>query len=62
MLSSLREEVERYRMKKSDYPERLSSSLRDEWGREFIYKKTGSGYVLFSAGPDGRPRTDDDIY
>jgi hypothetical protein len=62
MLSSLREEVELYRMQKGEYPERLPSSSRDEWGREFIYQKTDSGYVLFSPGPDGKSHTGDDIY
>ncbi len=62
ILSSLREEVELYRMQKGEYPERLPSSSRDEWGREFIYQKTDSGYVLLSPGPDGKPHTGDDIY
>ncbi len=62
ILSSLREEVELYRMQKGGYPERLPSSSRDEWGREFIYQKTDSGYVLLSPGPDGKPHTGDDIY
>ncbi len=62
-ISSLREEVELYRMQKGVYPEKIpSSSSRDGWGREFIYQKTGSGYVLFSPGPDGKPHTGDDIY
>ena len=38
------------------------SSLRDPWGQAIWYRKTGSGYELFSCGPDRTPHTDDDVY
>jgi general secretion pathway protein G len=38
---------------------------KDPWGNEYIYESPGrhnpSSYDLSSAGPDGRPGTDDDI-
>lgn len=37
----------------------------DPWGNDYIYEYPGkhnkNGYDLFSAGPDGKPGTDDDI-
>ena len=37
----------------------------DPWGHPYIYtcpgKHNTNGYDLFSAGPDGKPGTDDDI-
>jgi general secretion pathway protein G len=39
--------------------------LVDPWGNKYIYKYPGkhnpNGYDLFSAGPDSKPGTDDDI-
>ena len=34
----------------------------DAWGMPYRYSASEAGFVLFSAGPDGRPGTDDDIY
>lgn len=28
-------------------------SLIDPWGRPYVYKRNGAGYVLYSRGPDG---------
>ena len=43
-------------------PRYLSSIIRlDAWSREFDYKGTAASYRLASAGPDGKPDTDDDI-
>jgi len=37
----------------------------DPWGNKYFYEYPGkhnpNGYDLFSAGPDGKPGTDDDI-
>jgi general secretion pathway protein G len=46
------------------YPEK-ASSLKDQWGHEFVYRcpgihNTGS-YDLYSMGPDGKENTADDI-
>ena len=39
--------------------------LVDQWGHKYIYEYPGkhntNGYDLFSAGPDGKTGTDDDI-
>lgn len=41
------------------------STLKDAWGRDFIYESPGTynedGYDLSSPGRDGQPGTDDDI-
>lgn len=43
-------------------PRYLNSIIRlDAWSREFDYKGTAASYRLGSAGPDGKPGTDDDI-
>ncbi len=34
----------------------------DPWGNPIIYKLTGSGFKLFSAGPDGTVGSPDDVY
>ena len=38
---------------------------KDPWGNEYIYNKPGkhneNGYDLYSAGPDGKEGTDDDV-
>jgi hypothetical protein len=41
----------------------LTEAPRDPWGREIAYipSPDGKTYSLFSVGPDGAPRTSDDI-
>ena len=41
----------------------LSESPKDPWGREIAYVPAADGktYSLFSVGPDGAPRTADDV-
>ena len=41
----------------------LTESPKDPWGREIAYipSPDGKTYSLFSVGPDGAPRTSDDI-
>jgi len=41
----------------------LTESPKDPWGREIAYIPSSDGktYSLFSVGPDGAPRTSDDI-
>jgi general secretion pathway protein G len=42
-----------------------ATQLVDPWGKNFIYVQPGThnpqGYDIYSAGPDGRPNTRDDI-
>jgi|GEM_PF-4062381 len=44
----------------------LDEEPRDPWGRPFIYKHPGvkhpDSFDLFSAGPDRKAGTDDDIW
>jgi hypothetical protein len=43
-------------------PRYLSIIIRlDAWSHEFEYKGTATGYRLASLGPDGKPRTGDEI-
>jgi hypothetical protein len=43
-------------------PRYLGTIIRlDAWSREFDYKGTASAYRLSSFGPDGKPKTGDDI-
>ena len=43
-------------------PRYLPSIIRlDAWSREFDYRGSSNSYHLASAGPDGKPGTDDDI-
>ena len=36
-------------------------AMIDEWGRRLNYESTKREYNLFSSGPDGKPKTKDDI-
>jgi len=44
----------------------MDKQALDPWQNQFIYRSPGkskpTGYDLFSAGPDGKPDTDDDVY
>jgi hypothetical protein len=43
-------------------PQYLANAMRlDAWSNEFDYHGGGSSYRLGSAGPDGKPGTDDDL-
>jgi general secretion pathway protein G len=33
----------------------------DPWGNPYIYESDGEDFVLFSAGKDGQPNTEDDV-
>lgn len=63
-LNRLRFRVEQYSIQYGAYPAGLDKvgDTRDPWGRPYVYNATQTGYVLFSAGPDGIPGTPDDIY
>ncbi|MES2594974.1 MAG: type II secretion system protein GspG [Verrucomicrobiota bacterium] len=43
----------------------VASEILDPWGTKFIYKTPGKGgkpYDIYSAGPDGKDGTDDDVH
>jgi len=54
--------VELYYKDNGFYPESISSKWVDPWGHPIIYRLTDRGYRIFSAGPDGKVSTSDDIY
>ncbi|MBI2891035.1 MAG: type II secretion system protein GspG [Nitrospirae bacterium] len=66
------ERIEAYHAEHGAYPETLDEvsptddpierkRALDAWGRPLVYRKTESGFSLFSAGPDAQPDTTDDI-
>ncbi|GBE02350.1 bacterial type II secretion system protein G [bacterium BMS3Bbin06] len=62
-IEHVRESIEEYRMLKGRYPETLpAGTIKDPWNNRFFYEPTESGFRLFSAGPDKKPDTGDDIF
>ncbi|MBK0379088.1 hypothetical protein [Mucilaginibacter segetis] len=75
-LNSLVENIEFYKLKYGDYPDSLQQISNDNTtvsifdptqsprgtNPNFRYQKFDDGYYLFSAGPDEKPNTDDDIF
>jgi hypothetical protein len=62
-LEFIRLSIESFRASNGNYPEALPEiGTIDAWGSRYFYAKNDSGYTLFSAGPDGTPYTDDDIF
>ncbi|NIR16904.1 MAG: DUF4388 domain-containing protein, partial [Desulfobacterales bacterium] len=58
-IESLRIQIQKEYYLKGAYPASLDKT--DPWGNPFIYSRNAEGFTLSSAGPDGRPDTDDDI-
>jgi hypothetical protein len=44
--------------KKRSYAREIS---KDPWGHDYVYSVDGNKYTIFSAGPDGKPGTADDV-
>ncbi len=63
-IEDLRNRIEMYRFEHAAYPQSLElfSAGKDPWGRAFVYRVSATGFSLFSAGPDGKEGTADDIY
>ena len=63
-LEELRFKAEVYKYKNGSYPVTVDqlSVRKDPWGRPYVYYLSDSGLVIFSAGPDGKTGTADDIY
>jgi len=59
-VDTLRYKVEAEKADTGYYPRSLKDA--DPWGHLYVYETTGDGFVLYSAGPDGRAGTADDIY
>ena len=67
-LNSLPETLEALRDGPSDAAQKakwvepiIKEIPKDAWGKDFIYKVTGNGYEIRSAGIDGQMNTEDDI-
>ncbi len=58
-LEGLRFELQVRRHMEGRYPDAVDD--RDAWGNPYVYEKTDGGFTLFSAGPDGKAGTADDI-
>lgn len=63
-LDALRFKIEVYRNVNGLYPPSISQTGagNDRWGKPYLYKTEPDYFVLFSAGPDGKEGTGDDIY
>jgi hypothetical protein len=63
-IERLKMKIDMYKVVKGRYPERLDllGEEKDSWGRPYIYRLEPEGFILFSAGPDNIPGTDDDVY
>jgi len=63
-LDAIRFRVEAYRYENGAYPQSLEQITRasDAWGRQYLYKAAADEFILFSAGPDGKEGTEDDVY
>ena len=68
----LADAIDAYRKREGNLPSSLEDALKatpkdaplvpsDPWGHRYDYSVQGEKYSLRSAGPDGRPMTDDDV-
>ena len=62
-IQDLRSMIEAYKVEHGAYPQELSvvSKESDPWGRPYVYRFSDGAFVLFSAGPDGKEGSADDI-
>ena len=63
-IDNIRFIIEAYKYENNSYPQSIAQIIKtaDSWGRQYIYKPAAGDFVLFSAGPDGKEGTEDDIY
>ncbi|MDI6744554.1 MAG: DUF4388 domain-containing protein [Thermodesulfovibrionales bacterium] len=63
-IDNIRFIIEAYKYESGSYPQSIAQITKttDAWGRQHIYKPAAGDFVLFSAGPDGKEGTADDIY
>jgi len=63
-IDGLRFAAETYKYRNGSYPARLEQvgDAKDAWGRPYSYRIENDSMIVFSAGPDGKFGTADDIY
>ena len=64
-IERLETEVAQYHVLRGEWPESWRALRRgglDPWGAAYILDLEGEQPVVYSAGPDGKPGTADDIY
>ncbi len=63
-IDDIRFKLEVYRYENGTYPQTIEqiTKKQDRWGRPFVYKAEDNNFIIFSAGPDGKEGTEDDIY
>lgn len=63
-IDNMRFWIEVYKDEKGSYPLSVEEAggKNDRWNRPYIYKADKDSFVLFSAGPDGKEGTEDDVY
>ncbi|MCX5717610.1 MAG: DUF4388 domain-containing protein [Nitrospirae bacterium] len=63
-IDNIRFTIEAYKYENGSYPQSTDQITKpaDAWGRQYIYKPAADDFVLFSAGPDGKEGTADDVY
>ncbi len=63
-IDNMRFWIEVYKYEKGFYPPSLAEigEKNDKWKRPYVYKADKDSFMLFSAGPDGKEGTADDIY
>lgn len=73
-LSSIKGNIEAYRLYYRKMPEKLDDLVNtpdnrkiieevpeDPWGNQYVFEKSGNKIKLYSSGSDGLPNTEDDI-
>jgi hypothetical protein len=63
-MERLKTEIEIFKAVNGQYPETIAGFEKEAKlsKNNIIYRKKESGFILFSAGPDGREGTNDDVY
>jgi len=56
--------IEAYKYENGSYPQSIDNVTvkKDLWGKQYLYKASDNGFLLFSAGQDGKEGTEDDVY